>query len=59
MQNLIEFLKKPKIKKIIKIIIIILLLPITLYLVNDLILLINTLGRYLGTFLRNLYDIVC
>ena len=59
MQNLVEFLKKPKIKKIIKIIIIILLLPITLYLVNDLILLINTLGRYLGTFLRNLYDIVC
>lgn len=59
MQNLIEFLKKPKIKKVIKVIIIILLLPITLYLINDLILLINTLGRYLGTFLRNLYDIVC
>ena len=42
--------------KLIKILLIIFLLPVGLYVVTSLIVLIFTLGNYVGTFIRGVYN---
>lgn len=59
MQALGKLVNKELIEKITKIVLMIIAIPFIAYILNLGLMTIYKLGQYSGTFLRNLYNIVC
>lgn len=59
MQALGKLVNKELIEKITKIALMIIAIPFIAYILNLSLMTIYKLGQYSGTFLRNLYNIVC
>lgn len=59
MQTLEKLVNKELIEKFSKIVLMVIVIPFAAYVFNLGLLTIYKLGQYGGTFLRNLYNIVC
>lgn len=59
MQALGKLVNKELIEKITKIVLMIIAIPFIAYILNLGLMTIYKLGQYSGTFLRNLYNVVC
>ena len=59
MQNLGKSINKETTEKIAKFILMIIAIPFVAYVINLGLMTIYKLGQYSGTFLRNVYNIVC
>lgn len=59
MQNLGKLINKEMTEKITKFILMIIAIPFVAYVINLGLMTIYKLGQYSGTFLRNVYNIVC
>jgi len=59
MQTLEKLVNKELTEKIAKILLMIIAIPFGAYVINLGLMTIYKLGQYSGTFLRNLYNIVC